>query len=120
MNTSANYEENPSLKLLIERGLIKKTPPQPQVVFFPDAHEWMWNYCVYLGSTECNGKQYDLGVFVSEMRDEPLSLAVVYDNQPGKFISGYLPVTNFHPFAAEFNRLMALYLMPAAQVDPLG
>ena len=50
---------------------------------YPEARDWMWDYCVYLGPFN---KKYDLGVYVHPEGD--LSAAVVYGNRPGEYISG--------------------------------
>ena len=52
---------------------------------YPEAREWMWDYCVYLGHFSHNDKNYDLGVYVHV--DGELSLAIVYGNEYGKYIS---------------------------------
>ena len=32
---------------------------------YPEAENWMWNYCIYLGPYESVGaRKYDLGVYV--------------------------------------------------------
>ena len=56
---------------------------------FPEAAEWMWNYCVFLGKfTDSKGVNYDLGIFTGE---KPyISAAIVYGNEPGKYLSGRL------------------------------
>jgi len=54
---------------------------------YPSAREWMWNYCIYLGPfTDSKKANYDLGIFLGD-NDEP-SLAIVYGNNPGEYISG--------------------------------
>jgi hypothetical protein len=58
---------------------------------YPQANEWMWNYCFFLGKfTDSEGNHYDLGVYVDS--DGPDSCryvqAIVTDNEPGSYISG--------------------------------
>lgn len=60
-----------------------------QTKFFPQADEWMWNYCHYLGSIELNGDKYDLGIHKSKDVDR-YSFAIVYGNDPGDYISGII------------------------------
>ena len=58
--------------------------------YYPEADNWMWNYCTYLGKYKSfDGKQYDLGILLNaNYIDGYTSLAVVYDNIPGSYISG--------------------------------
>jgi hypothetical protein len=61
-------------------------------LFFPSATEWMWNYCIYLGSfIGMNGGKYDLGIYIDN-RDEDIevSAAIVFGNTPGDYYSGDL------------------------------
>ena len=44
----------------------------------------MWNYCIYLGSDS----KYDYGVYISTTGE--VSHAIVYDNEPGSYLSGEL------------------------------
>ena len=54
---------------------------------YPDAREWMWNYCMYLGPyTDSEGENYDLGIFVNDHDD--ISAAIVHGNEPGDYFSG--------------------------------
>lgn len=56
--------------------------------FFPEADEWMWNYCTYLGSGIYNGKEkLDLGVHVSSEKGN-VSFAIVYGPEGGQYASG--------------------------------
>jgi len=63
--------------------------------FYPDANEWMWNYCTFLGKyTDKSGNNYDLGILIKADNNLLLneySLAIVYDNIPGSYISSYIP-----------------------------
>ena len=56
--------------------------------FYPEAINWMWDYCLPLGKFTHEGKNYDLGVFVER---DTVSAAIVFDNEPGSYLSGYLP-----------------------------
>ena len=56
---------------------------------YPEAENWMWSYCIYLGPYESVGaRKYDLGVYVDPQGN--LSAAIVYGNEPGSYISGEL------------------------------
>lgn len=53
---------------------------------YPEAKEWMWNYCIYLGPfTSSKGNNYDLGVYLSENGFH--SGAIVASNTPGDYYS---------------------------------
>ena len=61
---------------------------------YPDAIDWMWDYCLFLGKfTDSKGRNYDLGIhyngdkFGSELE---FSDATVYDNQPGSYSSDFM------------------------------
>jgi hypothetical protein len=58
---------------------------------YPSAKEWMWDYCLYLGSfTDSKGRNYDLGVHRNghdSFRSE-FSNATVFDDTPGSYSSG--------------------------------
>lgn len=61
---------------------------------FPKAKNWMWNYCVYLGpyTDKSNNLHYDLGIHLRPEGDiVGNSLAIVYGNEPGQYISGSIP-----------------------------
>jgi hypothetical protein len=54
--------------------------------FYPFADEWMWNYCIFLGSfTDSEGNNWDLGVHISK-RDF-VSGAIVHGNESGDYYS---------------------------------
>lgn len=66
-----------------------------QKLTYPSATEWMWNYCIYLGPfTLNNGDVYDLGVCIKskEYGVRHISLAAVFGNEPGDYLSGPLTV----------------------------
>ena len=49
----------------------------------------MWNYCIPMGKfTDSKGYNYDLGFYISEFNT--ISAAIVFGNEPGKYISGSL------------------------------
>lgn len=76
MNTEHNFIINPDDK------------------FYPQANEWMWDYCTFLGKfTDSQGNNYDLGVYIrhSVYNGEIFtteSEATVYGNEPGDYYSG--------------------------------
>lgn len=63
-------------------------------VHYLDAVEWMWDYCLYLGSfTNSKGQNFDLGIHRGS--DSVLSAAIVRSNEPGDYSSGRLDLTSF-------------------------
>lgn len=65
-------------------------------MYFPEAKNWMWNYCLYLGEYEDNGERYDLGVYIHPKRKDDVSFAIVYGPEDGQYISG--PIENAQYF----------------------
>ena len=65
-------------------------------LFYPQAIEWMWNYCIPLGKfTDSKGNNYDLGIHILEdnINGRPykeISAAIVCSNNPGDYYSGEL------------------------------
>jgi len=58
-------------------------------LFYPEAKEWMWNYCLNLGKfTDSEGRNYDLGIYIDD--EQPTMTAIVYGSEPGNYISGRL------------------------------
>lgn len=65
---------------------------------WPEAREWMWTYCIYLGPfTDRRGRNYDLGIYLSPAEDyrsphdiDRVSAAIVYGPEDGNYISGPL------------------------------
>ncbi len=60
-------------------------------LFYPDAKDWMWNYCLFLGKfTDSKNRNYDLGVHFNseELTTHQFSLAIVHSNEPGDYSSG--------------------------------
>ena len=60
--------------------------------FYPEAKDWMWNYCLPLGKfTDSRGRNYDLGVYIND-DDVPtnmrISAAIVFSNEAGDYYSG--------------------------------
>ena len=54
--------------------------------FYPQAKEWMWTYCVFLGKyTDRAGNNFDLGVYVDD--HGYVSGAIVDGNEPGDYWS---------------------------------
>jgi len=62
--------------------------------FYYKADEWMWNYCTFLGKyISSDGSKYDLGILLKTNNSliiNDYSLAIVYDNEPGSYISGFV------------------------------
>ncbi|MGL6228612.1 MAG: hypothetical protein ACRC3J_05285 [Culicoidibacterales bacterium] len=63
------------------------TLPKCDKLLFPHASEWMWNYCVYLGTEEFEGELYDLGIYINDLNI--LSAAIVYGDEPGRYMSSW-------------------------------
>jgi len=85
---------------------------------YPSAREWMWDYCVYLGSYEytddITGKEYlfDLGVYVHPSHG--VSAAIVYGNEAGDYKSGELTEharAHLPEYAETYKRAQALGLV---------
>jgi hypothetical protein len=63
----------------------------PDDKFYPEADNWMWNYCTFLGKfTDSQGTNYDLGINISHWIDgtPDISDATVHSNIPGDYSSG--------------------------------
>ena len=57
--------------------------------FFPEANNWMWDYCKYLGSSVYNGNEkLDLGVHIPSADKGCVSFAIVYGPEGGQYASG--------------------------------
>jgi len=53
--------------------------------YYPEAIDWMWDYCTPLGKYESlDGEKYDLGVYISK---EEVVGAIVCSNRPGDYLS---------------------------------
>jgi hypothetical protein len=78
-------------------------------LFYPDAKDWMWDYCLFLGKfTDSKGKNYDLGVHFNNYTDLEkynFSLAIVYSNEPGDYSSGYM---NYNRFTHDDDNLVTM------------
>lgn len=60
--------------------------------FFPQADDWMWDYCRYLGSIRStDNRSYDLGVWISPSKTE-ISFALVDGPNGGDYHSGSIYV----------------------------
>ena len=79
-------------------------PLKYQQKFYPAANVWMWNYCKCLGCFTYDGKHYDLGVYVNWRAKEGCSWAVVYDNEPGSYLSGPIEREPTNPVLIETLR----------------
>ena len=56
-------------------------------LFYPDARNWMWDYCMYLGPyTDKDGHNYDLGCYFGDSGE--ISAAIVCSKEPGVYLSG--------------------------------
>ena len=78
---------------------------------WPEAREWMWNYCVYLGGYEENGIKYDLGVYMGAKWG--VSAAIVYGPNDGDYLSGPLnPGTGGDLYKEVNKRMKVLGLCP--------
>jgi hypothetical protein len=85
-------------------------------LFYSSAKEWMWNYCVYLGPfTDSQGRNFDLGVFMGDFESFGwVSAAIVYADEPGRYISGALRNTegeNMEHYTETWNRARTLELI---------
>lgn len=62
------------------------------ILNYPLAMDWMWNYCIYLGPFIFNGTTYDLGIHINDYgnNDVAYSGAIVHGNNPGDYLSGDL------------------------------
>ena len=83
---------------------------------FPDAIEWMWNYCTYVGSfTDSSGNQHDLGFHLEYINDNQapyITQAIVYGNEAGDYVSGRIHDT-FEVSAELKRRLIYLKIIAA-------
>lgn len=80
----------------------------PNDKFYPDADDWMWNYCVFLGKfTDSKGRDYDLGIYPGAKYGRHYSAAIVYSNEPGDYASGDLPGSHgFEAYNETFKRAL--------------
>ena len=78
---------------------------------FPEARDWMWNYCIYLVPYSEKGINYDLGIFINS--SNKASYAIVYGDHPGDYMSGnadvVIPSREIH--AETIKRAKALNLL---------
>lgn len=67
-------------------------PKVTQTKHYPQADNWMWNYCQYLGSVlDVDGRPYDLGVWTSSDKIQ-ISFAIVDGPIGGDYHSGSIYV----------------------------
>lgn len=72
-------------------------------LYYPEAIEWMWTYCIYLGPyTDDAGNNYDLGVHIN--RGNSLSAAIVYGPEDGQYLSGPITLDKEDPIYLETYR----------------
>ena len=76
---------------------------------FTEAVEWMWDHCLFLVTYNGAEGAMDLGIHLDNRGE--LSLAVVYGNEPGEYISNSLDSLSRYEFGDEFKSLMAQYLV---------
>lgn len=91
--------------------IIKATTQSPKLnpddFYYPNAINWMWNYCIPLGKYETEGGiKFDLGVYESPTGE--VSYAIVYSNNPGDYISGEIEVSN--PLPSTYKETIRRYL----------
>ena len=68
--------------------------------FFPDANEWMWSYCTFLGKyIDKDGKKWDLGIYY---RDNEILCASVYGNKDGQYTSGRITTDGRQESTADY------------------
>ena len=60
----------------------------------------IWSYCTYLGSTEMEGRGYDLGVYISAL-DGTVSYAISHGAEPAQYISGEIYGDNGVPYPTQ-------------------
>lgn len=86
-------------------------------LFYPSAREWMWNYCVYLGSfTNSEGKNFDLGIFEDNIRT---MATIVYGNKEGEYKSGILDA--FRLDDPDYNHVTnEIYIETIKRAEALG
>lgn len=92
----------------IKETLTKETKKlNPDDFYYPNAINWMWNYCIPLGKYISEGGiKYDLGVCESPTGE--VSYAIVYSNNPGDYISGEIEVSN--PLPSTYKETIRRYL----------
>ena len=65
---------------------------ESQEKHFPSADKWMWDHCNFLGQfTGKNGDNFDLGILLKTEDNFVIgdfSLAIVYGDRSGSYISG--------------------------------
>jgi len=59
-------------------------------LYFSDNEIWKSKNCIQLGQFELNGLHYDMGVYIDPIHTNYVSHAIVYGNEPGDYLSGYL------------------------------
>ena len=77
-------------------------------LFYPDARNWMWDYCMYLGPyTDKDGHNYDLGCYFGDSGE--ISAAIVCSNEPGDYLSGDIQFRELYQEVQ--NRLKSLSII---------
>jgi hypothetical protein len=93
----------------VDRDILEGIP-----LHYPEAREWMWDYCMYLGPytvkrTDGPDEEIDLGVCFDDYNG--ISLAAVYDNKPGSYMSGSLAIFDGAMYDEAIVRLVALKII---------
>jgi len=93
-------------------------PLEYQQKHYPEAHVWMLNHCVFLGSFTHDHQHYDLGLYLQKetagfVRDY-ISYAIVYGDNPGDYISGDVYLDSYDAVKVETVRrgLLMGYIKP--------
>ena len=81
------------------------TLPKLDNLHYPNAINWMWNYCVYLGSDIVDGEQIDIGFWLSD--DDRISAAIVYGENGGNYYSG---MSTTIPAYIRLNEMLSKFL----------
>lgn len=80
---------------------------------YPSAREWMWSYCIYLGSwTNSEGQVYDMGAFNN---GNGYSAACVWGDEAGNYTSGELSIFTGEMYNELKRRLEVLELIPTIE-----
>lgn len=78
---------------LTKETLTKETKKlNPDDFYYPNAINWMWNYCIPLGKfRRSDGVKFDIGVY--KRPDRIVSYAIVYGNHEGSHDTNEIRVT---------------------------
>lgn len=98
---------------VLQTELRKMQTEQLKDLNFPEAKEWMWNYCIPLGKYKYVGQDdkvqhMDLGVHITTFG---ISAAIVCSNKIGDYLSGRIEVENIevlHHYVETKERFLKL------------